>query len=230
MKKSERVEYRRLGAVAHHLKQHESLIASNLAVQQARTDLEAILAEIEHVLHLQMKGSKPTTASKNAKRKMLVRDLLMVTGHLASVAARLNDEGLLETTSLTPSLLRKLPDEDLGQLGKVILEAARTWADELEEQEFYPYHTDGYETVLDTFLDAVGSPRMVINTRKTGTTSLPDLLKRGMRILRRRLSRLLLAYQIAEPEFYRGYVEATVLKGVAVHHEGADGAVDSSAA
>jgi hypothetical protein len=219
MQKTEINELRRLRAVQLLLKRNAALYEGYAGLEKASRQLGGILDQLDAVLVLQEKGSKSTTLERNQHREALEQRLLTAFSHLQQVAEELDLDGLRRFAAVTPSRLKHLKAEELSALGILVLEELELHSASLEETGFTAEDRLAVQGAWALHKQWMPATREVIELRKVGTASVPELLKRGLRLVKRQMLGFMERYRLSHPDFYREYQEAKKLKRVAVRHE-----------
>ena len=197
------------GRVADYLAEHQAALAvSPVAVAQA-ADVTTRYGQVAGARGGTAKRTKKLTDAAKTAQKELLELLPALLGPLTRVAARLQDDDLQASVTLSGKQLRKLrPLAFIGVVGAVLKSATRPdVAPELSQQGLTPKALTPLTQALDAYRAAQPAARKTINERVLSGAALEDLVSDLMDEVRT-LDEDMKAFKLLDRELYAGYSQA----------------------
>lgn len=159
------------------------------------------------------KQETPTTGAavdKSTARDAL-EDVLFLTCEALGVLGTTNaDNELVALTTLTPSTLHTLRDEELVNRATNVLDKANTRTTDLATLQVTAANITELSEALEDFKATKAKPRTVVAGRAAETETLPGLIRDASEILRNQIDRMVNLFRRSHPKFVSGYRSARV--------------------
>lgn len=200
------------GQVVTYLQDHQADIAVSEVAAKNAADVVAQYALLEKARGGTAKRTAKLTGDAKAAKKTLLDLLPALLGPLSSLAARLGDNDLLASATLTSKQLRKLrPLAFIGVVESVLGSAARAdVVPELAKQGLTAAALQPLHTALKTYEAAQPATRQTINERVLAGAALEDLLDDLMDEVRQ-LDADMKAFKLLNRALFDGYQQARKL-------------------
>lgn len=185
----------------------DAIAASEIATEQVAV-VTALYGKVSGARGGTAKRTKKLTAEAQAARTTLLDLLPALLGPFGRVAARLSDNDLLASVTLSGKQLRKLrPLAFIGVVGSVLGSAARAdVAPELAKQGLTARALKPLADTLEAFRKAQPATRKTIDERVLSGAALEDLVNELMDEVRT-LDEDMKAFKLIDRPLYDGYVQ-----------------------
>lgn len=201
------------GYLDSHVSVWNSMAPLGIAVQALRDKVAAINTAAQ-----QQEAPSGARDSKAAARNALEDVLFLMCEALGVLAHGSNDHDLLALTDVNPSMLDKVPADELINRATLVLERANARKTELAAVQVTQANLDELAQTLNDFSDLKNQPRMTAVERASQTQSLESLIREANSILRDRIDRLVNLFSRSNPDFVAGYRGARVVVDRAASH------------
>jgi hypothetical protein len=203
--------------VSSYLDANSSVWSGMVPLQTAVTQFKSKITAIDATVQ---KQETPSGAAidKSAARDAL-EDVLFLTCEALGVLGHTgNDHDLSALTTVTPSSLEKLDEEELSNRAANVLVEANSRKTPLATLRVTQANLDELEQKLEDFNASKANPRAATVARKAQTASLPGLIREASGILRNEIDRLVNLFRRTNADFVAGYRGARVIVDRRVRH------------
>lgn len=169
---------------------------------------------IQRVLQVNEKtspNSKAVTEDKSKKLVVLSEKVNVVAGILYAFASITDNARLMGQVKITKSDLKNARETDVERMVRPILSEARKYLPELADFMLTEDMIMETETTLDDFNTMIGQPRTIRNQAFAAMTVLEDLFEEINDLVKSKLDKLMIRYEVTHPEFYDEYKRARTI-------------------
>jgi hypothetical protein len=159
------------------------------------------------------------TDHKEAEKKKLNGMTFTLAAALAAMAERTGNEALLSNVDFSRSELEDQRDEDQELTARNIAALARENLAALSTGGTTEADITALEAQTDVFREYLPVHRVSVAERKAANEKLNELFKESNRLLKMRLDKMMVRYELSDPDFYAGYVNARIIVDYGVRHE-----------
>ncbi|WP_157807377.1 hypothetical protein [Hymenobacter chitinivorans] len=200
------------GQVVDYVTENKAAVAVSEVAGEQAAEIAALYEQVQGARGGTAKRTQELTEDAKTARTTLLELLPALLGPLSRIAARLQDNDLLASVTLTSKQLRKLrPLAFIGVVQAVLDSAARpAVVPELAKQGLQPATLQPLRDALAAFTVAAPAPRKTINQRVVAGAALEDLLDELMDEMRQ-LDEDMKAFKLLNKELYKGYRQARKL-------------------
>lgn len=168
-------------------------------------DLEALMNEIEATHRLTSDDLSGQTDKKDAEQEKLVSTTHSLSSALAAMAVRTGNEVLLAKVDFSASHLEKQRDQEQLITAMGIATLAREHLDDLSSGGITEADVDALEEQAIRFKESLPVNRVSVSERKTANKKLTELFKQADKLIKKRLDKMMVRYETADPAFYVAY-------------------------
>lgn len=190
--------------VASYLDRNKTLWTGTKAFADAVGELNGEISAIDALVDRQGNPTTGVTAGKGNVRDQTEEKILEIADQLAALAAKTNDADLAAKVKVTPSLLTKLSDDALDDMGKRVADLATSHKTAMVDYGVLDADVTALNALRASFLAVKNAPRTAIAGRAGATATLPDLIHTANTLLRDRLDKLVTKFRSSQPEFVAG--------------------------
>lgn len=200
------------------MEDHAGVWSGNILLEEANSQLDAHIQDMEGVARKQSKGSRGATRQKAMVKNSLVSETVRVASILWSYADNSGQEDLKPVCEVSRSDLRQMTDADLTGHCSMIADLLNANIDGLEDFFFLPPAAVAYENLVTSFSARANDPRAEISKRSGATRSVPAILRKAFKVLRYRMDGGMMQYKDSHPEFFLAYKSARKIVDRGIRH------------
>ncbi len=204
--------YRMFIAVQSTLENNNAIWNDNVKFSEAKNQLDKNITSIQGLSDDVMESTKPETNEKNQIRKSLEDKILPISGILNAHAAFSKDESLKTSLISTRSGLETMKETTLVTYSNNLVAKAKNLEHILTTE--YSVSTSEIEEISNqttAFKNLIGiakPKRAAINAAKQ---TLNKHVDESNNLLREVIDKLMLRYQITDPQFYNEYQQSRTI-------------------
>ena len=156
-------------------------------------------------------NSKAVTADKEKLRLSLTDKVVVISGILQAYAAFNDNTVLLGKVKITKSDVYNARETEVEKIVSPVLKEARALVSELADFMLTDEMITEVETSLDDFKAQIGQPRTVRNQAFAAMTLLDELFEATNNLVKNKLDKLMIRFEITNTEFYSEYKRARTI-------------------
>ncbi|WP_430974460.1 hypothetical protein [Sunxiuqinia rutila] len=177
----------------------------------SKNELDELIQRMEETNEKTDPKSSGVTSQKENVRLGLTDKVMMISGILQAYAAFNNDPALAHSMELFKSDLLKCREADVESKVAPIIDKARELLTELADFMLTEEMLLETETSLDSFKALIGMPRTIRNRAFAAKSELQDLVDETNALLKNKIDKLMLRFEMTDPTFCDEYNRARVI-------------------
>jgi hypothetical protein len=197
------------------LDNYQTDITSRQMLKESADKFTNITKEIREKDNKYLNVKKGSTAGKDSAKDALIEELMVKVGALHILARKLGDDNLKEITDVTRSDLRELRDPELLLKAGMIHEHFKDYIEDLKKNGITDQSLIELEKAVSNYEDAINKKDAKQAESKTSRKDLSELFELADDILKNELDRSMEFVKKDNPEFYKNYKSARLIKDLA---------------
>jgi len=210
-------------ALLTYLKQNKSIWKNSEPMAAAVADLENLIGLIETVRKSTDMDQSGLVIEKKSIRGNVVNKTFELVSQIYAMASKTKNNVLMAKIGFSKSELDGQRDGELASTCKTAIDLAR---ENLEGLVTYDVTAAGLET-LDSLIvkyeKSLPTPRLSVTERKANNEKMKGLFRDSKDILNDQIKRLMTRYQEPNPDFYAGYLNASMVVDYGTRHDKPEG-------
>lgn len=180
-----------------------------------------VILNLEAEVETQGLGTDGYAMDKGAKKEDMVRKTLAIANHVYAYAVDNADIVLREKMSVSYSALIAPRDAVVAQKCQGIHDEANAVIASLAAYGVVAGDLTAQQSAIDIYEAVISSPRTAITVRKGATENIEELIREGTAILKDRMDKLMVEYEVSSPDFYQEYFDARIVVNTGAKKEDA---------
>ena len=177
----------------------------------AKNEHDELIQRIREVNEKTNADSTSITEDKQKKLDALSDKGVVLAGILYAYASYSDNAKLMGKVKLTRSDIRNARETDVEKLVQPVIDEARANLPELADFMLTEEMIVETETTLDDFKAMIGQPRTIRNQAFAAMTLLDDLFSQINALVKDKMDKLMIRFEITHPEFYDEYKRARTI-------------------
>ncbi len=210
-------------ALLTYLKQNNAIWKNSEPMAAAVADLENLIVQIETIRKSTDVDQSGLVIEKHTIRTSVVNKTYELVSQMYAMASKTKNLVLQAKISFSRSELDGQRDGELASTSKTVVDLAR---ENLEGLVTYDVTAAGLET-LDSLImryeKSLPTPRLSVSERKANNEKMKGLFRSSKDILNDQIKRLMTRYQEPNPDFYTGYLNASMVVDYGTRHDKLEG-------
>lgn len=206
-------------ALLSYLKLNKSIWQSSVPLAVAVTELENLIGLIETIRKSTEMDQSGLVVEKRTLRTSLVNKTFEVTSQLYAMACKTKDQVLQAKVDFSKSELEGQRDGELASTSKTVVDLARSFLDALISYDVTAPELDILDSLIDRYENSLPTPRLSVSERKANNEKMKGLFRSSKEILNDQIKRLMTRYQEPNPDFYAGYLNASMVVDYGTRHD-----------
>lgn len=198
-------------ALLSYLKLNKSIWQSSVPLATAVTELENLIGLIETIRKSTEMDQSGLVVEKRTLRTSLVNKTFEVASQLYAMACKTKDQVLQAKVDFSKSELEGQRDGELASTSKTVVDLARSFLDALISYDVTAPELDILDSLIDRYENSLPTPRLSVSERKANNEKMKGLFRSSKEILNDQIKRLMTRYQEPNPDFYAGYLNASMV-------------------
>lgn len=206
-------------ALLSYLKLNKSIWQSSVPLAAAVTELENLIGLIETIRKSTEMDQSGLVVEKRTLRTSLVNKTFEVTSQLYAMACKTKDQVLQAKVDFSKSELEGQRDGELASTSKTVVDLARSFLDALISYDVTAPELDILDSLIARYENSLPTPRLSVSERKANNEKMKGLFRSSKEILNDQIKRLMTRYQEPNPDFYAGYLNASMVVDYGTRHD-----------
>jgi len=198
-------------ALSHVFNDFKEELSSIPAQKQNIESFFEYLQKIKEAHKIQQGYSSANSKLKTKEEAEMIQATVQVAAAIYVYAHSTNQPGLKSKVSISPSSLQRLADKDLEIACVNIYDLALTIVEHLADYGITPESIAKLKKEIDDFAALIASPRSEIVTRSQATAELRVLFTQMDDLLRHKIDKLMVMFEMAQPKAYKTYLAARII-------------------
>jgi hypothetical protein len=203
-------------AVQNAVDTHSAVWTAMVPYANAVTEFKAKIVAIEEEVEAQSTDLEGYAMDKGEKKEAMVRATLAVASKVYAYAEDNANTVLREKVDVSYSDLIAPRDAVVAQKCQGIHDEANAVVASLAPYGVLPADLTALQGLITRYETVISAPRTAITIRKGATENIERLIREGTAILKNRMDKLMVEYQVSNPDFYQEYFDARIVVNTGV--------------
>jgi hypothetical protein len=187
---------------------HTSDYTTDVPLNSAVSQMALLNGEIEATAQIQDSPNTGITLDKKNKMDAMATAALPLVGCIQAYATDENNQELYEKVNYTYSSFTHGNDIDKYDRAMMVHAKGTEYLTEMAEYGVTQDMLDALNTAAAAFHAIFTKPQTAIDARKAATEKLEELFAQLNKLLKNKMDKLMMKYQVTNPDFYNDYVNA----------------------
>lgn len=202
-----------------YLKLNSAIWENSVPFTTAVTELEELITSIETTWQSTKVDQSGLVAEKRNLKASLVNSIFAISSQMYAMACKTKDLVLQGKVNFSKSELEALRDGELPTTSKTVSELARTKLPELVTYEVTAAGLDALDELTGQYNTSLSTPRNSVSERMANNVRIKGLFAFAKVLLNEQVKYQMIRYEISDPEFYTGYLNASKIVDYGIRHE-----------
>lgn len=189
-----------------HLKENEEITKDVPAFAKVYGNIKALLDNITVAGNLQEEKQQAVSTGKYEYQAAIGQQALTIAAAIVTYAVSIKDGELKESMNFTRTELSYVTDAELGARASNILTTAKKLEEPLQEYGVSAEMIASLARLTEQYLPEANKTRTHTARRKNATQQIGDAIKQAQELMDNQLDKLMIRYQVSNPEFYNQYI------------------------
>ncbi|MBI3502976.1 MAG: carboxypeptidase regulatory-like domain-containing protein [Bacteroidetes bacterium] len=195
-------------AVSLHASTYQNITNSISAFANGINALNAKIASIEQTSGEQAQALTGAAKDKSAFRTTLIDMTYASITPVKAFALANNNQTLAAQMKYSPSDLKRIQDDQIGQIAQNLLNIVTPLLPQLSAYGITQATLNSWQGAINNYMPSIEKPRNAIAHRTTLTTDLSDLFTEANTILKNTLDATSITFKTSASDYYRDYKKA----------------------
>lgn len=202
-----------------YLKLNRAIWENSVPFTAAVTELEDLIASIETTWQSTDVDQSGLVAEKRKLKASLVNTIFAISSQMYAMASKTKDMVLQRKVNFTKSELDSMRDGELPTAAKTVSELARAILNDLISYDVTADGLDTLDELTKQYNASLSVPRNSVSERSANNVKIKGLFSVSGDLLNKQLKPQMIRYEIPNPEFYFGYLNASKIVDYGTRHE-----------
>jgi len=202
-----------------YLRLNRAIWENSVPFVAAVNELENLIASIESTWRSTDVDQSGLVAEKRNLKANLVNSVFAISSQMYAMASKTKDLVLQGKVKFSKSELESMRDGELPTAAKTISDLARILLKELASYDVTAAGLDALDELTNHYNASLSVPRNSVSERAANNIKLKGLFTVSNDLLNKQLKPQMIRYEISNPEFYLGYLNASKIVDYGTRHE-----------
>jgi len=206
-------------ALLSFLRLNQAIWENSTPFASAVGELEDLIATVEAIRQSTDVDYSGLVIEKNSLKVNLASKSYELASQVYAMACQTKDLILQAKVNLPKSELDGKRDGELASVSRTIVSLARECLEALAPYGITEAELNTHDELILAYENSLPTSRLSVSERKASNDKMKGLLSNSKSVLSDQIKRLMVRYQVSNPDFYGGYLNAAKVVDYGIRHE-----------